>query len=105
MIHVWPIEPGRRGAAERGKGRERRDADDHDTAAAKDVGHAAAEREQCRDRDEVPVDDPLRPGRGEVKIALEMRDREGDDRLIDEDHRDGKDHRRQHEVFAGALQG
>ena len=57
----------------------------------------AAEGEQ------VAVDHPLRSGRGERRARVWIfghRDR--DDRLVDEQHRDGEDHRRQHEVLAAA---
>jgi hypothetical protein len=75
---------------------------------AGDVGEAAAEGEQRREREQVAVDDPLHPGRGEVEIVLQGRDRDRDDRLVDEGHRDGEDHRRQAQLAvltAGGCHG
>ena len=95
----------RRGSTHRGEERERSDADDHDSAAAEHIRHTSTEGEQSGNRDEVSVDDPLGSGWAEVEVALEVRNRERDDRLIDEDHRHREDHGREDEVFTGALQG
>jgi hypothetical protein len=70
---------------------------DHDHApVAHDIGDLAAEGEQRRQREQVAVDDPLRPGGRERQLLLEVGNRDGDDRLIDERHRDREDHRGEH---------
>src|ERR1700749_2824715 len=67
-------------------------------------GEPAAEGEERREREQVAVDDPLRPGGREVDVFLDRRQRDRDDRLVDEGHRDGEDHRRedQFRVFCGS---
>jgi len=63
-----------------------------------DVGEAAAEGKQRRQREQVAVDDPLHPRRREREVVLDRRDRDCDDRLVDEGHRDGEDHRREDQL-------
>jgi hypothetical protein len=94
---------GRGGAAEGGGGGEDDDADHDHAAVAGDVGEAAAEGEQRREREQVAVDDPLHPGRGERKVFLDAGDGDRDDRLVDEGHRDREDHRRQDQFAALAA--
>jgi hypothetical protein len=88
---------GRRGAAER-RGPGERDHADHDHAAVPgDVREAPAECEQSRQREQIGVHDPLRAGGRQVQVLLELRHGERDDRLVDEGHRDGEDHRRENQ--------
>ncbi len=62
------------------------------------VGQPAAEGEQRRQRQQVGVDRPLHAGAGEAELLLDLRRRDRHDRLVDEGHRDGEDHRRQDQV-------
>jgi hypothetical protein len=48
-----------------------------------------------------PSANPLGAGRRQLQVLIEVRDRQRHDRLIDEHHRDGEDHRQQHEVLVG----
>jgi hypothetical protein len=90
---------GRGGPAERGEHGERDRSPDHRAPVAQDVGDAPAEGEQRRQRQQVAVDDPLRTSRRELEIVLQVRDRQRDNRLVDEHHRDREDHRGQHQVL------
>jgi hypothetical protein len=58
---------------------------------------------RCRQREQVAVDHPLRADERQPDAPLDVRHRDRDDRLIHEHHRDGEDHRRQHEVPAVAA--
>ena len=44
-----------------------------------------------------------RPGVGEREVLLQLGDRDRDDRLVDERHRDGEDHRQEHEALVGGA--
>ena len=94
---------GRGGAAQRRGGGEDDDADHDHAPVPGDVGEPAAEGEQGREREQVAVDDPLHPGRGEREVPLQLGDRDRDDRLVDEGHRDGEDHRREDQLLVGAA--
>ncbi len=80
--------------------------DDHaerDHATVPDgVRQAPAEGEQRRQRQQVGVDRPLHAGARQAELLLHFGRRDRDDRLIDERHRDGEDHRRENQV-AGPL--
>ena len=80
------------------------DEDDHTDHAhlgvAEDVREPAAQGEQRGQSDQVRVHDPLDPGRRQAQLALDVRHRDGDDRLIDERHGDREDHCGEHRVAA-----
>ena len=59
--------------------------------------------DQRGEREQVAVDDPLRAGRREPEVLLEVRDGEGDDRLVDEHHRAREDHRHEDETRSGSI--
>ena len=67
--------------------------------APEHVGELAAEREQRRQRQQVAVDDPLRSGGRQRQVLLQVGDRDRDDRLVDERHRDREDHRGEHQAL------
>ena len=91
--------PLRRQPAARRGDREHEHADHHHAPAAEHVAEPAPEGEQRRQRQQVAVDHPLRPGPRDRQLALELRDRDRHDRLVDERHRDGEHHRREDEVL------
>ena len=62
------------------------------------VRQAAPEGEQSGQRQQVGVDRPLHAGAGEPELPLDLWDGDRHDRLVDEGHRDGKDHRRQNQI-------
>jgi hypothetical protein len=64
---------------------------------AGDVREPPTEGEQRRQREQVRVDDPLRAGGRQAEVLLELGHCERDDRLVDERHRDGEDHRRENQ--------
>jgi hypothetical protein len=64
-----------------------------------------AEGEQRREREQVAVDHPLHAGRREAEVFLKVRDRDRDDRLVDERHRDGEDHRQDEALVRCGVQG
>ena len=99
MIQASAIAALGRESAGRRRDREAGHADQHHPLAPEHVAELAAEREQRRQREQVAVDHPLRAGRGQRQLLLDLRDRDRDDRLVDERHRDGEHHRRQHEVL------
>jgi hypothetical protein len=81
----------RRPAQHRGD-READDSHEQRPAMAEDVGQLAAEGEEGREREQIAVDDPLRARGRQRQVLLEPRDRDGDDRLVDEHHRHRGDH-------------
>jgi hypothetical protein len=72
-------------AGERSEREEHR-AHDEDAAAAVQVSERAAEQDKSRQRDEIPVDDPLQAREAHVEIGTELRECDVDDRRIE--HRD-----------------
>ena len=74
------------------------DADHTHLGVPEDVGESPAEREQRREGDQITVDHPLDARRAEAELALDARDGDGDDRLVDERHGDREDHRGEHPV-------
>ena len=90
----------RGGAAQRRRGRED-DHPDHDhPPVPDDVAQPAAEREQGRQRQQVGVDRPLDAAGRQAQVVLDRRRGDGDDRLVDERHRHGEDHRGQDQAPA-----
>src|SRR5664280_244608 len=69
------------------------------------VRQPAAEREQRGEREQVGVDRPLHAGAREVKLLLNFGRGDRHDRLVDERHRHGKDHRRQDQVLRSPASG
>jgi hypothetical protein len=90
----------RRGEATAGRCHSKADhADHHHPTPPEHVAELATEGEQRRQRQQIPVDDPLRAGRRQRQVLLQVRDRDRHDRLIDERHRDREHHRRQHQAL------
>ena len=56
-----------------------------DALAAEQVAHPAREQQQPAERDQVRVDDPRQPGLREAEIDLDGRQRDVDDRHVDDD--------------------
>jgi hypothetical protein len=65
------------------------------TAVPGDVGQAAAEGEQGRQRQQVGVDRPLHAAGRQAQVTLDRGRCDRDDRLVDKGHRDREDHRGQ----------
>ena len=84
-------------AHDRGPGEDDHPEDAH-AAMAEDVGQPPAQGEQSRQGQEIGVDHPLHAGGAEPELALNVGDGDGDDGLVDERHRDRKDHRGQDKV-------
>ena len=92
-----PRAAGRRGAAQRRGECEPGHAHDQDAAMTERVGELAAQHEERGEGEQIAVDDPLRGRRGEREVLLQVGHGEGDDRLVDEHHRHGEDHRHEDE--------
>ena len=91
---------GRCRAAQRGSsGKADHAGDDHPTMP-EHVRELAAEHEEGGQGEQVAVDDPLRAGRRQREVLLQVGDGEADDRLVDEHHRHREDHRHEHEPRA-----
>ena len=88
---------GRQAAHGRGPG-EDDDAEHHHLLVTDRVGQPAPEGEERGQRQQIGVDRPLHARAREPELSLDLGRRDGDDRLVDERHRDGEDHRRQDEV-------
>ena len=69
--------------AEEGKGRQ---SDDEDAAPAKHVSGAAAEHQEAGEGQRVGVDDPLLAGIRHVEPGAHLRQRDIDDRDVEDDH-------------------
>jgi hypothetical protein len=53
-----------------------------------EVAEAAADHEQRRDRERVPGDDPLDAGEVRLELAQDRRDRDVQDRVVENRNRD-----------------
>ena len=69
------------------------------------VGQPAAEGEERREREQVGVDRPLDAGAGQPELPLDVGRRDRHDRLVDERHRHGEDHRGENQVSRTAATG
>ena len=79
---------------------------EHDHPAVPgDVGQAAAEGEQRRQRQQVGVDRPLHAAGRQAQVMLDRRRGDRDDRLVDERHGDREDHRGQDQASRLATGG
>ena len=95
--------PGGSGTAERG-GAGKADHADHDHAAVPGyVGEPPAEGKQRGQGQQVAVHHPLHSGRRKREVLLQLGNGDRDDRLVDEGHRDGEDHRHENEPLVGGL--
>ena len=72
-------------ACERGQ-REHRGADEEHAPAAEQVGRAAAEHQEAGERQRVGVDHPLQAGGREMQPGAHRRQRDVDDRDVEDDH-------------------
>ena len=72
-------------AGQRGDGEED-GAGEEGAASAEDVGAAAAEQQEAGEDDRVGVDDPLEAGRREAEAVADRRQRDVDDRDVEDDH-------------------
>ncbi len=84
--------------AHRRGSREHDHAERHHLAVPDRVGQAPAEGEQRGQRQQVGVDRPLRAGARQAELLLDFGRGDRDDRLVDEGHRHGEDHRRENQV-------
>ena len=80
---------GRQAAEQRGE-REEDEADGEDAAAAEQVGHAPAEQQEAAEDERVGVDDPGQVLLGEVEVAADRRQRDIDDRGVEDDDELGR---------------
>ena len=80
--------------------REDQDADHEHRLAPEHVRQLSAESEKRSHRKQIAADDPLDTGLGKPEMLLDLGDRDRDDRLVDESHRHGEDHRCQDEGTA-----
>ncbi|MFN8147083.1 MAG: hypothetical protein U0R76_06395 [Candidatus Nanopelagicales bacterium] len=78
-----------RDAAERGRRREAEQADDEGALAAGVVGDAAAEQEQAAEGERVGGDHPLLVGVADAEVGLGGRERQVDDRGVEDRHERG----------------
>ena len=101
MIQASAIAPLGREPAAGGCNRESDHTDDNHPSPTEYVAKPAAEREQCRERQQVSVDDPLRACRRQRQLRLDLRNRDRDDRLIDEGHCDREHHCGQYQILVG----
>ena len=76
-------------APERGQ-REQRGADEEHAAAAEQVGRAPAEHQEAGERQRVGVDHPLQAGGREMQPGAHRRQRDVDDRDVEDDHELGQ---------------
>ena len=67
---------------------------------AKGVGQAASKGKERSEREQVSIDRPLDSSAGEAQFPLDLGDRDGNDRLVDEGHGHGKNHRCQDQIPA-----
>ena len=74
------------------------DAERHHLAVPDRVREATTEGEERGEREQVSVHRPLDTGARETELLLYLWDRDRHDRLVDEGHGDGEDHRREDEV-------
>jgi hypothetical protein len=111
LDHAERHDPGLRKAsfggepAQRGRGGEHDDAERDHPAVTDGVGESPAEREQGSQRQQVGVDSPLHAGVREAELLLHFGRGDRHDRLIDEGHRDGEDHRRENQVPGSPVLG
>ena len=89
----WPTWPTR--AGDRGDGEDRH-ADQEDAPPAEAVAQRAADQQQRGEEERIRLDDPLRLGRRGVEFALDRRQRDVDDRAVDERHARAEDRGHQH---------
>jgi hypothetical protein len=75
---------GARGAGDHRGDHEERRAGQQDAAAAQEVGGAAAEQHEAAIGQQVPAEHPLQVLHGEAEVAADRRQRDVDDRRIDE---------------------
>ena len=75
--------------------REDRDADHEHAPAAEQVGRAPAEQEEAAERDRVRDQHPLQRAVADVQRRLDRRQRDGDDRAVEDRHEERHAHQRQ----------
>ena len=89
-------------AAERGGGEEA-DADQEDLAAGEEVGGAPGQHQEAGEGERVGVDHPLQAGVGEAERLVDLRQRDVDDRDVEDDHELREADGQQQGVFLEAL--
>ena len=90
-------------AVEQARDREHDHAGDEDLLAPDDVRGAAAEQQEAAEQQRVAVDHPLQVGLAELQVLLDRRQRDVDDRRVEDDHELGQadqDQRHPAVVFA-----
>src|SRR6185437_12749564 len=91
-------------AGQRG-GREQDQADDEHAATTEQVGHAATKEQEASEDEDVGVDHPREVVLREVEVAADRRQRDVDDRRVEDDDELGGGEQRQRQPFVGAAVG
>ena len=82
----------REAAQDRGADKDRQ-AHQEDALAAEEVADPAREKKEAAERDQVRVDDPRQPRLRETQVSLDRRQRDVDDRHVDDDQKEpGAEH-------------
>ena len=91
-------------AVEQARDGEQDRAGDEDPLAPDDVRRAAAEQQEAAEEQRVAVDHPLEVGLAEVEVLLDRRQRDVDDRRVQDDHELGQaDQDQRHPAVVFAL--
>ena len=96
-----------RGAAQERADREEPEPDREDALAPDPVGDGAAQDQQRRQHDRVRVDDPLELRQRRIQVAVDRRQRDVDDRVVQRDQQDAHaaDREHLHPATAGQRDG
>ena len=78
-----------RAAQHGGRGEQRHAGDEH-TVAPHEVADPPGEQQHPAEADQVRVDDPREPGGAEAQLALDRRQGDADDGLVDDRHEGGR---------------
>ena len=90
--------------AEQGGGGEGRDPDREDPRLPEDVAERAADEDQRAEGEQVGVDDPLLRREPAAEVGLDRRQRDVDDRAVDEGHRRAEDARDERPARQAGIQ-
>jgi hypothetical protein len=83
-------------SGDQGRDGEGGEARDEQTPPAVDVAEPTAGQQQAREHQDVAADHPLQCGRAQVQVALDGRDRDVDDVVVEVGHEGRQRHRHQH---------
>ena len=82
---------------------EQDETDDEQPATTEQVGQAAAEQQEAAEHEHVRVDDPRQVVLGEVQISADRRQRDVDDRRVEDDDELGRCEQRQRQPLVGGA--